>query len=226
MSRASAVVAGTAAARPALIALCLLSIATRAPRVATATTTDELAEWLAGPVQWLILPDERKELKRLDSSAEVARFIDRFWRRRDRDPANGDNEYRNTFFERVRAADILYEDEGERGSLTDRGRALILMGAPAHVTVTTEPVMAWDPASRQGGRVTMRNVDVEIWGYRMEDLPPGMTELLLSRRRKSNEDSLALTLTFRQVGRRTELVEGDELLEVAARAAVVPAADP
>ena len=117
---------------------------------------------------------------------------------------------------RVEAADILYSDEEVRGSLTDRGRALILLGPPTHVTVSTEPVMAWDPASDSSDRVTMRNVNVEFWGYRMEDLPAGMLRIWMAKRKKAAEDTLTLTLMFRNVGRRTSLVEGEPLLEAAA----------
>jgi GWxTD domain-containing protein len=219
-------VGGSASVRSVGVLVCLVSVAVSMALPLRATIPDELAEWAGGPVQWLLLPDERKDLKRVQEADEVAAFIEAFWLRRDRDPIRTGNEYHEKFLERVEAADILYGDEGARGSLTDRGRALILMGPPAHVTVSTEPVMAWDPASRQGDRVTMRDVNVEIWGYRMEDLPQGMVELMMSRQRKSDGDSFALTLTFRRVGRRTTLVDGDELLEIAAQAAVTGAGHP
>ena len=103
--------------------------------------------------------------------------------------------------------------------MKDRGRALILLGPPAHVTVSTEPVMAWDPASQQEDRVTMRNVAIEIWGYRMEDLPTGMVEQLMNRKKAAGE-SLSLTVMFRTVGYKTVLVEGEELLDAAVLAAV------
>lgn len=184
-----------------------------------AAVSEQLATWAAGPVQWLLLPEEKKDLKRIRSDADAQRFIETFWQRRDEDPQRNGNAYRDKFFDRVEAADTLYGDEGDRGSLTDRGRALILLGPPAHVTVSTEPVMAWDPASQQQDRVTMRDVAIEIWGYRMEDLPTGMVEQLMNRKKAAGE-SLSLTMMFRTVGYRTNLVEGEELLEAAARAAV------
>ena len=189
-----------------------------------ALTTEELVSWAEGPVRWLLLPAERKELKRIGKTSEAVSFIEVFWQRRDEDPDQNGNAYRETFMQRVEAAEILYSDERIRGSLTDRGRALILLGPPSHVTVSTEPVMAWDPASNSSDRITMRNVDVEIWGYRMEDLPAGVLQIWMAKK-KAAEDTLSLTLMFRNVGRRTSLVEGEPLLEAAARAAVLRAED-
>ena len=186
----------------------------------SASSRQELVAWAAGPVQWLLLPDERKELKAAGKHDEAGDFIEAFWARRDDDSSHGTNEYREEFAKRVEAADVLYSDEGTRGSLTDRGRALILIGPPSHITVTQEPVMAWDPASNTGDRVTMRDVDVEIWGYRMEDLPAGMLEIWMAKKKRAAEDTLTLTVMFRKVARRTSLVEGEALLEAAARAAV------
>ena len=159
------------------------------PAVLTASAPQELEIWAQGPVRWLLLPEERKELRNLERSANAEDYIQVFWERRNRAPRSSGNAYRKAFAARVEAADVLYSDEGIRGSLTDRGRALILMGSPTHVTVSTEPVMAWDPAKESEDRVDMRNVDIEIWGYRMEDLPPGVLEIWMSRKKKAAEDS-------------------------------------
>jgi GWxTD domain-containing protein len=203
---------------PALaLALCAGLIPMPEPAVAA---EQELETWAQGPVRWLLLPGELKELRNLESADGTATYVEVFWQRRDRDPESLGNAYRDAFVERVEAADLLYSDEGIRGSLTDRGRALILMGSPTHITVSTEPIMAFDPAREMEDRVTMRNVDVEIWGYRMEDLPAGVLDIWLARKKKAAEDTLALTLTFRTVGRRTSIVDGEALLEAAAKAAV------
>jgi GWxTD domain-containing protein len=191
----------------------------------SAATGNELATWAAGPVQWLLLPEERKELKHVAKAAETVAFIDSFWQRRDPFPDEGGNAYREEYMHRVEAADILYSDEGTRGGLTDRGRALILLGPPSHVTVSQQPVMAWDSASDSSDRVTMRDVAVEIWGYKMEELPVGMLQIWMAKKKKAAEGALTLTLMFRKVGRRTSLVEGEPLLEAAARAAVLQSDD-
>lgn len=188
-----------------------------------AESVDDLVSWAEGPVQWLLLPEERKQIRRVDTPAAAVTFIESFWALRDPEPDEPGNPFRETFARRVEAADVLYGEGRVRGSLTDRGRALILLGAPTHVTISTEPALAWDPASKGDSRVQMRRVDVEIWGYRLEDLPPGLLELWLERRKKAAEDTLTLTVTFRTVAERTSLVDGGTLLEAAAEAAVVRA---
>ena len=122
---------------------------------------------------------------------------------------------RATFNQRVDAADQLYPEPGRRGSLSDRGGALILLGSPSHLHVTSRPALNWDPRERRGERVTRERRSYEIWGYRLEDLPPALTE---SVRRRSGADPMRLQLTFVRGQERTYLVEGGELLELAARA--------
>ena len=191
----------------------------------TASSEEDVDNWAEGPVRWLLLPGELKELRNIDSEADSSSYIEVFWERRDPERHSSDNDYREVFAERVEAADQLYSDEGVRGSLTDRGRALILMGSPSHITISTEPVMAFDAAKEIEDRVSMRNADVKIWGYRMEDLPPGTLDIWLAKKKKAAEDTLTLTLRFRAVGRRTSLVDGEALLDAAARAAAAQTAD-
>jgi GWxTD domain-containing protein len=196
-----------------------------AESAATAADSETLRVWAEGPVQWLLLPEERRQFRHLDDEAEVAAFIESFWQRRSQAVHGRDaRTFREVFSERVKAADLLYSDEGMRGSLTDRGRALIVLGSPTHITISTEPVMAWDPARDPRDRVTMRDADIEIWGYRLEDLPPRVLETWQGKK-KAGDDTLALTLRFRKVGRRTSLVEGETLLDAAVQAAVLISAE-
>ena len=173
-----------------------------------------LASWAAGPVSWLLLPSERKQLKRVGSSVAAIAFIEDFWQRRDPDPGEPGNAARTTFNRRVDAADQLYPEPGRRGSLTDRGGALILLGSPSHLHVSSRPVLSWDPRERRGERVTSERQRYEIWGYRLEEMPAVMTEIVRGRR---GAEPVRLQLTFVRGEERTYLVEGGELLELAAR---------
>ncbi len=184
-----------------------------------AVTAEELTIWAAGPAQWLLLPDERKELRREQERADSSDFIDRFWARRDPQPQTPGNSFKDLVSQRFADADILYTDEVVPGSLTDRGRALILMGPPTHISVANRPALAWDSGDKGGHRVTTRQVSVEMWGYRREDLPDGFLEIWQATK-KSAESTLTLTLRFRSEPSRTVLIEGDNLLEVAAEAAL------
>lgn len=205
--------------------LCLLALLSSLGGASTsrAEDVDDLLSWAEGPVQWLLLPEERKQIRRIDTPEAALAFIESFWALRDPEPDKPGNPFRETFGSRVEAADVLYGEGSVRGSLTDRGRALILLGPPTHMTVSTEPALAWDPASQGESRVQVRRVDVEIWGYRLEDLPPGLLELWLERRKRAAEDTLTLTVRFRTVAERTSLVDGGTLLETAAEAATVRA---
>lgn len=170
-------------------------------------------------MRWLLLADERKELKRLIDRDEESDFIEHFWSRRDPQPENAENPYRDLVIQRFDDADTLYMDEAVRGSLTDRGRALILLGPPTHVSVASRPALAWDSGDKGGHKVTTRQVSVEMWGYRSEDLPPGFLDIW-QQTKKSADNTLTLTLRFRAETNRTVLIEGESLLEVAAQAAV------
>jgi len=188
-------------------------------QVAGADSAGDLSAWAEGPVQWLFLADERKELKRTSNDSGESDFIDKFWARRDPQPEQPGNEFRAQISQRFDDADVLYSDEAVRGSLTDRGRALILLGPPTHVSVASRPALAWDTAEKGSHRVTTRQVTVEMWGYRLEDLPVGFLELW-QEKKKAAESTLTLTLRFRAEPNRTVLIEGEGLLEIAAAAAV------
>lgn len=173
-----------------------------------------LSSWATGPISWLMLPSERKRSRRIDSPAASVNFIEEFWRRRDPEPSREGNSAREAFNRRVDAADQLYPEPGRRGSLSDRGGALILLGSPSHLHITTRPELSWNPQERQGKRVTKERRSYEIWGYRLEDLPPALTELV---RRRRGDEPVRLQLAFMRGEDRTYLVEGGELLELAAR---------
>ena len=174
-----------------------------------------LSSWAAGPVSWLLLPSERKQLRRVDSSVASVRFIEDFWQRRDPDTTQVGNPVRATFNQRVDAANQLYPEPARRGSLSDRGGALILLGSPSHLHVTSVPALNWDPRKKIGQRVTSKYQSQEIWGYLLEDLPPALTEMV---RRRRGAEPVRLQLTFVRGEDRTYVVQGGELLELAARA--------
>ena len=173
-----------------------------------------LESWAAGPVSWLLLPSERKQLRRIDSSIASVRFIEDFWQRRDPDTAKAGNPVRAAFNQRVDDADQLYPEPGRRGSLSDRGGALILLGSPSHLHITSRPSLRWNPRGGDQRRVTSEKRSYEIWGYRLEDLPPALVEIV---RRRKGAEPLRLQLTFVLGDDRTYLVEGGELLDLAAR---------
>jgi GWxTD domain-containing protein len=164
-----------------------------------------------------MLPDEARRFRRLSSSSEALAFIEAFWRRRDPDPETPGNPFAQKFFERVQSADVLYAEPGRAGSLTDRGRALILLGSPSILRYTQRAAPTWDPGEEGRSRrpPSTERVRLEVWGYTRDDLPPA----LVARLEKSGED-FPVEVSFVEAGPRSLLVDGEDLLEEAARAAV------
>jgi GWxTD domain-containing protein len=177
--------------------------------------TGELTEWAEGPVRWLLLPAELRRMKEVKSPGEALGFIERFWALRDSDPATPGNPYREQFFRLVEAADLLYAEDGVRGSLTDRGRALILLGAPSGLRVSSQEALEWDPATGRSDNVRVRYVPLEIWTYQAEDLD---RSLRLALRALTEETTFKVSFVKELEG--TELAEGEEILELAAKTAL------
>lgn len=187
---------------------------------AVAAGPEDLTDWAEGPVRWLLQSSERRELRQVQDPEDAAAFIDEFWSRRDSRPEEPGNPYLEAYEQRVAAADVLYAEEGIRGSLTARGRALILLGSPTHLSITTRPALAWETQDPVDQRVTTERLSVEIWGYRREDLPASILRAWMTKA-KGGDEPLALTLTFRTDRRRSQIMEGENLLALASRSAVV-----
>ncbi len=169
-----------------------------------------------GPTRWLMLPDEQRDARRLRSTQDAILFLEAFWDRRDPDPETPGNELARTFYERVDAADRLYSEGGRRGSLTDRGRALILLGPPSIQRYSQRRVPTWDPG-QPGAKpaIQSRNLVVEAWVYQRADLSPALLALL-----ETEAPVTEVVLAFAVEPRRTYLVEGGKVLDLAVRAAL------
>jgi GWxTD domain-containing protein len=187
---------------------------------AVAAGPEDLSEWAEGPVTWLLQPDERRQIRQIQDPVDAAAFIEEFWLRRDPRPEAPGNPFREAYEQRVAAADVLYAEEGIRGSLTARGRALILLGSPTHMSITTRPALTWETQDPSARRITTERFSVEIWGYRREDLPAAVLRAWLSKA-KGGDEPLALTLAFRTDRQRSQLMEGEGLLDLASRSAVL-----
>ncbi|MDH5706784.1 MAG: GWxTD domain-containing protein [Candidatus Aminicenantes bacterium] len=92
------------------------------------TLDPEHQEFLS-KVRYIITRQERKIFLNLPS-AERAKFIEEFWKKRDPDPDTEENEFKNQYFTRIEEANQLFRDGGKQGWLQDRGRIYILLGPP------------------------------------------------------------------------------------------------
>ncbi|HEV7672753.1 MAG TPA: GWxTD domain-containing protein [Thermoanaerobaculia bacterium] len=171
--------------------------------------------WAEGPARWLLLPDELSEIRRLRDDRAVLAAIDRFWQRRDPDPAVPGNSAQKIFTERVAAADSLYADGDRRGSLTPRGQALVLLGPPPALRYNQREVQRLQPRRVAGEAVTAVHIaSFEAWIYGPDDLSPTLQKLLEDAGRETS-----ISLLFEDLGDdRARLMEGREFLALAAKA--------
>jgi len=167
-----------------------------------------------GPTHWLMLPDEEQRARHLHGVPETLAFEESFWKRRDPDPATPGNELLQEFNQRVDAADRLYQEGVVRGSLTDRGRALVILGAPPILRYSQRQVPTWQPGHPGGEpNVETRTVQVETWVYLVDELPPPLAEAF---RREGYEGELEISFTA--LPDRTTITSGEKFLELTVRA--------
>jgi GWxTD domain-containing protein len=106
----------------AMIAIAFLAVE------ASAALSQKYTDFANGPAHWIMTRDEQARWKTLTSDAEAQAFIDLFWLRRDPTPGTAENEFKQDFENRVAAADKAFTFVGKPGSLTDRGRTVIVLG--------------------------------------------------------------------------------------------------
>jgi GWxTD domain-containing protein len=93
----------------------------------------EYADFPKGPAQFLLTKDELAAWKNVHTDEAAKQFIDLFWARRDPSPGTPENEFRAGFDQRVDVADKNFREPKLAGSLTDRGKVFILLGAPTRM---------------------------------------------------------------------------------------------
>lgn len=88
-----------------------------------------------GPAQYFMTAEEMAKWNAVATDAEAEAFIEQFWARRDPTPGTPKNEFREEFDRRVKMADERFKLRGGKpGSMTDRGRMLILFSSPTKIT--------------------------------------------------------------------------------------------
>src|SRR5512138_1759294 len=76
-------------------------------------------DWAAGPVKFIMTPEEQAKWSSVKTDADAQAFIDLFWARRDPTPGTAPNEYRDAFEKLVALADQNFAEGRMRGALTD-----------------------------------------------------------------------------------------------------------
>ena len=138
---------------------------------------DKHKDWDKSPeYQFLATDAEKKEWKKVASDEEAEKLVALFWARRHPNiEKTPQNVFRGQFEARVKFADEKFALGKKRGALTERGKALLLLGLPKSATqkVTGGPVQ--DTGSATGAT---QNLDVQgatvlyVWLYEKPQLPP------------------------------------------------------
>jgi GWxTD domain-containing protein len=136
------------------------------PLAASAALSPKYEEWRKGPVQWIMNGDEQKAWKNVKTDEEAIAFIDLFWVRRDPTPGTPQNEYKAEFNNRVKFSDDNYKERRNRGAMTDRGRAFILLGAPTSASVAAGSQEGSAAAADDGSRMRGSR---DVWTWSHED---------------------------------------------------------
>lgn len=140
---------------------------------AHAALSDKHEAWGDGPAQWIMTAEEKRAWRAVKTDGEATRFIDLFWARRDPTPGTAQNEFRDEFEGRVKYSDEAFAERGRRGSMTDRGRVYVVLGAPTtgdtQAGLMTGAVTAGDATrgnSGLGRNQQLGNRIVWEWDYR------------------------------------------------------------
>ena len=107
-----------------------------------------------GAASYIATKEEKKIFKKLDLPAKRS-FLAEFWGKRDQTPGTPQNEYRENYLKLMRTADQQFSSFGN-GWKTDRGRILLLYGAPDETerfpySSDNKPYQIWKYFSIQGG---------------------------------------------------------------------------
>jgi GWxTD domain-containing protein len=113
--------------------------------------------WADGPARYLLTSEQRADYLRLSSLGERSEFIAEFWRAHDPTPETPENEFRREFEKRVAYADLRLGQGETRGSLTDRGMLLVLLGPPTWVG--RQPIAIGEDTADPNGMLRYTTLD-------------------------------------------------------------------
>ncbi|HSP16904.1 MAG TPA: GWxTD domain-containing protein [Thermoanaerobaculia bacterium] len=135
---------------------------------AFAQLSPEYRDWAKGPVQFIMTADEQAKFSQIKTDADAKAFVDLFWARRDPTPGTPQNEYQADFEQRVKYADEHFNEGRRKGSLTDRGRILMLLSAPSRIERSGAQSTTGVGIPGEG-RGADQNMPKQVWVY---DKPP------------------------------------------------------
>jgi len=121
------------------------------------------SKWLNEDVVYIITPEERDVFLKLTTDEERERFVEQFWARRDPNPEQPGNEFREEHYRRVQYANQHFP-AGIPGWKTDRGRIYIAYGPPDRIESHPVGGQYLRPQHEGGGQTS--TYPFERWEYR------------------------------------------------------------
>jgi len=144
-----------------LTRVALVMVVAASAVTASAALSPKFVEWGKGPAQWIMTKEEQGQWKSIHDDAAAQAFVDLFWARRDPSPGTPANEFKDDFDARVAYADKTFPQGRTKGSMTDRGHVLIVIGPPTKIDRTSpEPKSTiLTPGDSGSGSLSNRNVE-------------------------------------------------------------------
>jgi GWxTD domain-containing protein len=131
---------------------------------AAAELSPAYKDWPNGPAGFLMTSAEREAYAGLKTDADAKAFVDLFFAKRDKN-LGAVNQFKLDFDARVEAADQQFSTPKLKGSLSDRGQVLIVLGKPLkRMIVATPGNEDRDEMLQRGKR--------EEWLYTADGNPP------------------------------------------------------
>jgi GWxTD domain-containing protein len=139
-------------------------------------------DWGKSAEAYFLTPSEKDAWSRVANDADAEKFIAEFWAKRDPNRATSANEFRDEINRRIAAADEQFKMRNKRGSETNRGRLLVVLGLPSRVSTERAPGSGVDDA----GGVTAPAIDtrattfegssavVQTWTYAKDKFDPAL----------------------------------------------------
>jgi GWxTD domain-containing protein len=123
-------------------------------------------KWIEQEVPYIITDEERQTFKKLATDEERESFIENFWERRNPNPGNPENEFKEEYYRRIAYTNEHYAS-GIPGWKTDRGRIYIMYGPPNEVDSHPSGGTYERPAEEGGGETS--TFPFEDWTYNYID---------------------------------------------------------
>jgi len=119
--------------------------------------------WVEQDVRWIITDTELQAFKQLTNDEERDQFEEEFWQRRNPNPDDPDNTYRDEIYARIAYANEHFTS-GKPGWMTDRGHIYIAYGKPDDIDAHPS-TGSYDRPMDEGGGNTVA-YPFEVWHYR------------------------------------------------------------